>query len=385
MHNFGTLYRCEVRKILCRKLTLIVLAAMLLLLIALNAAEYVAGSRLVTHADSVLAGRVIDDTLLDEMRQAIRLNVETNDEGERSVTGVEVLDERYKPLYDKLYFLIGNNRKAYELTQAQLEKFFSDIIETDYAQHFLTQDEKDYWDARRDALEIPPRYAEEGGWGNSLIILYMSNFLLLISIAATLSGVFSDEYTLRTDALLLSSTEGKKRLCTMKFLAGLSVGLLEALLILGVNIGVQFAISGAVDASASLQLRYGPSAMDMPAQNALLICCGIMLILSLFYSAFTMCLSQLSRNATLPMAAMALLLILSMLNPPKRFRLISQIASYMPATFPGSWTFTDYRLVTIFGQQFNILQVLPILYFLLTLLIAGILYQSYRRTQIGGR
>ena len=113
--------------------------------------------------------------------------------------------------------------------------------------------------------------------------------------------------------------------------------------------------------------------------EAFLICVGIMLIISLFYSVFAMLISQVFRNSTAPIAIMAVLLICSMLNLPGSYRLIAQIASYLPATFPGSWTFTDYRLLSLFGLRLNILQVLPLLYSLLIITLAVVTGVNFSR------
>ena len=385
MNNFGTLYRYEIKKIFCRKLTAIILAVMFLLTLALNAAEYMVGRKLANDADSVLVGRVIDDALLDEMRSALSVTTATGENGETVIISAELADYTYGHLWSYLKQIGGNESKAYNMTEEKLTRTFRSVIDEAFKNERLTEDEIAYWNERCEKTAIPPRYGREGGWGDSLVNLYMTNFLVLITIAATLSGVFADEYSLRTDALVFSASNGKKRLSFIKFLAGLTAGLLEAVFLLVEGMVIQFLVYGGVDAETSIQFYFGPSAMDMRAKPALLLCVGIFLLIALFYSVLTMLLSQVFRSATVPIAAMALLLFLSMLNVPHRFRVISQLWAYAPATFPGSWTFTDYRLVTIFGHSFNILEVMPVLYVLLIVLLAVILYRSYCRTQIGGR
>ena len=385
MRNFGTLYGYELRKILCRKLTVIVLAAMFLLNLGLNAAEFVASSKLVSDADSGLVGRELDDTLLEEMRQGMEVQTATGENGEIIITSAKVIDPAYSHLWKYLKMIGGNDSKAYNMTAEKLTDIFDGVIRSAMDSQKLTDSERAYWDALRAEQPTLPQYGREGGWGNALVNLYMMNFLIVITIAATLSGIFSDEYTLRTDALVFSSNNGKKRLSRVKLLAGMTVGFLEAVFMIAESSAIQFIVYGGVDFKTSVQFYYGPSAMDLTAGQSLLICVGILLLMSLLYSALTMYLSQLVRNATIPMGAMALLLILSMLNPPERFRLLSQLSGYMPATFPGNWTFTDYRLVTLFGHPFTILQMMPILYVLLTALLAVALCRNYRRVQIGGR
>ena len=385
MNNFGTLYRYELRKILCRRLTVLALAVMFLLTLGLNAAEYIVGRKLANDADSVLVGRVIDDALLDEMRAALSVTTATDENGETVIISAELTDDTYRHLWSYLEQIGGNESKAYHMTEEKLIRTFRGVIDEALKNERLTENEIAYWNERSEQTAIPPRYGREGGWGDSLVNLYMTNFLVLITIAATLSGVFADEYNLRTDALVFSASNGKKRLSFIKFLAGLTAGLLEAVFLLVEGTAIQFLVYGGVDAETSIQFYFGPSAMDMCAKPALLLCAGIFLLIALFYSTLTMLLSQVFRSATVPIAAMALLLFLSMLNVPHRFRVISQLWAYAPATFPGSWTFTDYRLVTIFGHSFNILEVMPVLYVLLIVLLAVILYRSYCRTQIGGR
>ena len=382
MNNFGTLYRFELKKILTARFTVIVLLGMLLLTLVLNATEFIAGSRLVTDADSVLVGRELDDVLLDEMRAAIDAELATGANGETVVINAAVRDETYSHLWDYLRLYISNRDRAYSMTRTDLEKIFHDVIENGLTKQCLTDDECSYWENRRARQTIPPVYGREGGWGNSLVNLYMENFLIVITVGATLSGVFASEYTLRTDALLFSSRNGKRRVHLAKLLAGITVGLAEAVFLIGESTLIQFLIYGSVDADTSVQFYYGPLLMDMPTKRALLLCIGILLLISVFYSVFVMCLSQLSRNPTVPMAAMALLMLLSMLNPPDRFRVLAQLASYMPATFPGSWTFTDYRLLPLFGAPLNLLQLLPLLYAVLTVLLIALTRSSYKRYQV---
>jgi len=212
-----------------------------------------------------------------------------------------------------------------------------------------------------------------------LVNMYMANFFIMIAIAGSLSGVFSDEYSFRTASIVSSSSKGKERLAYAKTAAGCTIGLLEALIIIIGNCASQFILYGASDFNASTQLVFGPSVLDMPAGKACLICLGILLIISLFYSIFTMLMSQIFRNTTIPIAIMTVLLICSMLNPPNEYRFISQLASYLPATFPGSWTFTDYRLISILGMKMTIIDVLPALYGILSVFFAVIIYFSYRK------
>ena len=233
MNNLGAMYRFEVRKILCRKITAIAMIALILLMVAMNIGEYAAGTKIVNKEEDILVGRAVDDKMLDEMRTAVEPKTITMDDGTQITVGIGVNDPAYQPLMDYLTTIGGNIDKAYNMTEADLDKRFGSVIDEIIRDQHLTASELDYWQSKRAQSPMPLTYGKiQNGWGDSVCIMYVVAILSMISIAATLSGVFSDEAQLHTDALIFSSRNGKKRLVTAKLLAGITVGMLETLLIL---------------------------------------------------------------------------------------------------------------------------------------------------------
>ena len=222
MNNLGTLYRFEMRKILRRRITVVVLAVVTLIMIAMNIGEYIAGGRAANTEEKALVGRTVDETLLSEMREAIEPKRATMEDGETVSIGISVKNKTYAPLMDYLFMLGGNYDKAYNMTEEKLYSTFDGVIDTALEEQHLRDKELEYWEDRRAEQPEKLRYDEiQNGWGDSVTIIYVVSLLTLIAVAATLSGVFSEESSLKTDALIFSSRNGKKRLMTVKFLLNL--------------------------------------------------------------------------------------------------------------------------------------------------------------------
>ena len=383
MNNLGAMYRFELRKILHRKITVIAMVAVILLMVAMNIEEYVAGTRIVNKEENILIGRAVDDKMLDEMRTAAEPKTATMHDGTQMAIEIDINDPAYQPLMDYLITIGGNIDKAYNMTEAGLEKRFSGVIDEIIREQHLTVSEVDYWQSKRAQSPMPLTYGKiQNGWGDSVCILYVVAILSMITIAATLSGVFSDEVQLHTDALIFSSRNGKKRLLTAKLLAGITAGILETLVILLACVGTEFAVSGFGGGETSVQFFVGPTAMDMKISTAFWIFAGIMLVIGLLLSVFAMCLSQVCRNSVAVISIMTVFWLISMLNPPYSWRLISQACSYLPVTFLGSWVFSDYRMVNLFGHLFTILEMAPIVYLVFTAVLSGLTKGSYERYQV---
>ena len=386
MHDLGTLYCFEMRKILRRRITAVVLAVVTLIMIAMNIGEYIAGGRMVNREEQALVGRTVDETLLSEMREAIEPKRATMEDGETVSIGISVKDKTYESLMDYLFMLGGNYDKAYNMTEEKLYSTFDGVIDTALNEQHLHERELQYWAAKRAERPEKLTYDEiQNGWGDSVTIIYVVSLLTLIAVAATLSGVFSEESSLKTDALIFSSRNGKKRLITAKFLAGITVGLLETAVLLAACIGTEFAISGFGGRHGSVQFFVGPTAMDMEIGKAFLWYVGIMLVIGLLFSVMAMFLSELCHNSIAVVAIMMFLWLLSMLNIPYSMSFLSRIWSYFPVTFLGSWTFTDYRLVYLFGKPLTIIEAAPIIYVFLAVIMAAVTKWSYDRYQVQGR
>lgn len=386
MSNFGTMYLYELRKIFGRKLTIIVLSLVTLIMIAMNIGEYVAGEKLINTKENDLSGREVNETLLNEMRLAVDPKIATMEDGETVSIGISVKDETYEPLMDYLYTLGGNFDKAYNMTEEKLYSTFDGVINTDIAESYLTENEKAYWAERR--AENPDRlvYGKlRNGWGDSVTIMYVVSLLTLISVAATLSGVFSEETSLKTDALVFSSVNGRKKLVYAKILAGVSAGLAETLILLVACAGTEFAVSGFGGAETSVQFFVGPTAMDMKIGTAFMWYAFIMLIIGILLSVMAMCLSQVFRNSIAVVAVMMFMWLLSMFNIPERLGLLARIWNFFPVTFLGSWTFTDYHLVPFFGARLTIIEAAPIVYLCLSVVFIVIAKISYDKYQVKGR
>ena len=105
----------------------------------------------------------------------------------------------------------------------------------------------------------------------------------------------------------------------------------------------------------------------------------------ILYTVLSAFLSQVLCNHSAAMGVMVLVMLLSMLNIPENFRVISQIWRYMPGAFIGSWTFTDYRLTKVFEHYLNIFQMAPIAWMLAAVVVFLIAKMSYDRYQVIGR
>ncbi len=380
---FGTLYRFELKKILCRKTTVLVTLAVALIMIAMNIGEYIAGGKIVNTEETALVGRIVDEEMLSELKSVSEVKSAVTEDGKSVSLGYTVNDRTYKPLADYLYMVCGNYEKVLALSEETLYETFDGVIDTALSEQYLTEKELDYWENRRAKNPEKLTYEKIGNsWGDSVTILYVVSLLALIAVTASLSGVFSEEVTFGTDAVVFSCRNGKKQLLLAKLAAGVTVGLSETLLLLLSCAGTEFAVSGTAGMHGSVRFFVGPTAMDMEIGKAFFIYCGIMLVIGLLFSVMAMFLSQIFKNTAGVAACMMFLWILSMLNIPDSLGLLARIWNFFPVTFLGSWTFTDYHLVPFFGKLLTDLEAAPIVFGILSVLFVLLTAGSYKKHKV---
>ena len=102
---------------------------------------------------------------------------------------------------------------------------------------------------------------------------------------------------------------------------------------------------------------------------------------------FVMVLSEVLHNSLGTLALTAGIIILSMVFPssaiPERYRLISQLWSYLPSNFVAAWEIFSCRTVPVLGMVLVSWQAVPILYLVIGCGMAVVGRWKYTNGQVG--
>ena len=388
MNNIATLYKFELRKIVKRKVVWITLSAMLALtvLTSLNGIMFTSfsssdGESLSSYEMAMrdrsyarrLAGRAIDDTLLKQMQSATDTWT-------------------YSAIYIYAWHIFDGNSTTLVTTNDQafdardLYNARMDNISRRQKQQLLTSAEEAFWQAQESKIEVPFIFDYTQSYKTILSEIYVLNVMVLLLLAICLSGVFSDEHLRQTDQITLCCRQGRTPLYTAKILAGVTFGIVSALLLFSTAALSCFLVYGTDGFHAALQLVSPESSRPLHLGETTLILLGLLLIAALLYSIATMFLSQHLRNSVATMSIMVGTTLLTLFfNMPQNIRLFSQIYSYMPARLVNMDSCLDNRLVTIFGISFTNWQLGPVVYMLLVIILIFAGAGMYRRYQVRGR
>ena len=401
--NLGTLYHYELKKIVRRR-TLWITLALCISMIAFSVisqlfgAYYVDGELSDTyyHMYTVdpayreeLSGRVIDDELLQEMVAAYRKIP--------AGTARYTLTKEYQVyarLYNDIFGIVrnwtgmgfeslvnwnANEEDLYALRRTNLEKDWQELC--------LTDAEKAFWIEQESHIAKPITYFYHDGYSTLVGIFQTVGILMFLLIAITLSSVFSDEHTRRTDQLILSSMKGKGIAYWAKLLAGGTVSAVCALILSLAAATFSLGIYGATGFHAALQLEVHFYSWSLSLGEACLIMYGALIITSLLAGVFVMVLSELLHSNIGALAVSTGLILLAMFvgSLPDEYRVIAQIWDSLPMVFLSPWNVFSVRPITLLGYCLTSWQVMPIIYIICSFLIAILGKHVFGRYQVSGR
>lgn len=195
--------------------------------------------------------------------------------------------------------------------------------------------------------------------------------------AIAVCGAFADEKISGTDQIIFSSVS-RDKLFAAKVLTGLSVGGMLALYLFAIVSACSFGIYGTTGFHTPIQLRIPGCMLNITIGESYLYLFMLFMLAGVVYAAFAIFLSQVLGNRSAATAIMVMGLFLSMLNLPEKLGVISKIWSYLSGAYIGSWTFTEYRLISVFGKFFHNLQAAPVVWILAATLFLGIAKVAYR-------
>ena len=418
MRNFGTLYGFELKKLLGRKMVWIALAVLTAVSVLLPATEVMGSlyvsedatgqeTRVYTHYarnqyartdPAGLDGRPYDTALIQEALAALGLaqvmTVPAPDGAEMTIQTVrtpagtadwsmesDVMRRQYWQVLDTAEAVVGAGNVDETLTGDEFYDALARVRTQKYAALGMTAAEMAWWDARSRELETPfPWTGFAEGWHTAVRTAYTVNVLAMLFAAIALAGLWPQERQRRTDALIGCARYGKAPLYAAKFLAGLTVSVGGAAVMLAGMLGACLGLIGPEGFGAAVQqtltVTYGA---PLSIGKLALIAYGLCLAASAVHGAFVMAVSLVTRSGAAAMAVSFGALLLFILVPalPSRWYALGMLWSLLPGIL-GVAGYLDPRLVRL-GGYLTSLQTTPLLWLAMILVLAALAWALHRR------
>lgn len=379
MNKTGALYFIELKKILHRRMVWIACAVTLVLCAGISLSNLLRVSYITDDGEEIsgyemmkmnreyardLSGRAIDNILLSEMQEA------------------EGRADKYVAVYSYVQKTTGDSKEALTADEAALYSARRNNLTRIWREQMLTEEEITYWLGKEKEIETPFIFAYADGWADVFDNIYALNFMLLLLIAVCLSNVFSMEHIRRTDQLLLCTRCGRKNLYYAKILAGITFGMIFAVLLFSVSAITSILIYGSDGFHAALQVVLPLSSRPVSVGKAVMTLFVLFIIVSILYSIVTMFLSEWLKNSAAVMGVLAGGMVFTMLvDIPYWLKIPSQLYDLLPTTLLIKGQLWDGRLLSVLGKQLTNYQSAAIAYTVMSVLLAaagGKLYQKYQ-------
>lgn len=181
-------------------------------------------------------------------------------------------------LEDNMGFYSARDQKAKE------------FLAIDYSDWVYSNQEKDFWNAKNDQVDIPYEYGYHAGW-KSLFQCFELLIVPIIIICICVAPVFAGEYQSGADSVILSTKYGKSKLIKAKLLAAF----LFALIIFSVNmllaVGIQLTAFGFDGWNLPLQILNVTIPYNLSMLEAAMICIVTLYLVLFGMVSFTLLLS----------------------------------------------------------------------------------------------
>lgn len=340
--------------------------------------------------EKALSGRAIDLPLLDEMVSAYRTIPENPDKHYTLTAEYQANARPYSSIFNFVLnttdLLPSDIFSRWQPNEQNLYHMRLAWLQSSWKQNSLFQKELDFWEQKEAQIEKPVIYQEHEAYSRLFDTFQTIGFAAILFVSISLSSVFPEEHSRKTDQLVLSSVKGRRDLYWAKLAAGISYAAGAAASLFLVILTITFALFGTGGFDAAFQLYYCRSSDAVSCGQALLIACAIMLITVILISIVVMTLSELLRSNIAALAISSVLLIVPMfLSIPSYYRIPAQIYEWFPWTFLYiPFIFGQYTL-SIAGLHLTPWQAVPIIYLISGTIIAALGSKIYHRYQVSGR
>ena len=390
MRNFFDLVKFEYKKIFMRKSAVIALLIVIGIVCAVPISwffgtDYRWGEDLTLYqamvkdreynlSVSALPGRLIDETLIVETIEAYSHVPDM----ERLWDTPEYVQyaRPYDEIYRILYTVYGSHDKILSLTDEDISNFYQYyrdyVVQTIRAEE-ISEAAKDKLIRLFDEIETPLTF-EYTDWVVN-IFHYATAVFCALALAVCLAPLFSNEYSTRTDQLILSSKLGKTKLISAKLFAALSLCTMYFIFLHVISFMLNASIHGIGGVSDSLRMylpfcTYPFTLLEIIAIHLICSFFGMILI-----AALTLFLSSLFKSPFGVIIIATLLLFVPMMVKVPQTLWLYRLFTLLPTSMMSlSFSVFSNRPIEAFGVI-----ILPYIYPSLFAVIAGTIMLFFAR------
>lgn len=407
MKLFFQLTGYELKKILCRKRSVITLLVVILLGILSvfgtivgnyyymdENGEEIAISRyeeemIGRRNGEALSGRVIDADLIMEAVDAYRqvpldkIYYDITPEYQSSA-------RKYSEICEIVCWTMDLSIEEFQqLTREQAEQF--DQIRRENKEYIIenldinmSENMKEYW---RECIEKSPEtltYEYSGGYYRYVAIMYTTAIMSAAAVAIMISGIFSEEYVSGADNLILSSKHGKGLVIGAKLFAAFGIAAALIIFLMVISYIEAMAVWGTSGAGAALTLLGNIFEYPITIGQSALFYSICTLGSILLFTALTTFFSAAFKTPFNTIVVMAIILIVPMfiVIPDSAPLWVFQLEQLLPTNMMAFWGAMSDLQYEIFGVVIPPYVFLPVFAIIASCVCICLSYRIFKRHQV---
>lgn len=407
MKLFFQLTGYELKKILCRKRSVITLLVVILLGIFSvfgtivgnhyymdENGEEIAISRYEDNMidrrnGEALSGRVIDADLIMEAVDAYRQV--PSDKIYYGITSEEYQNARkYSEILEIVCWTMDLSIDEFQqLTREQAEQF--DQIRRENKENMIensdinmSENMKEYW---RECIEKSPKtltYEYSGGYYRYVAVMFTTALMSAAAVAIMISGIFSEEYVSGADNLILSSKHGKGLVIGAKLLAAFGIAAALIIFLMVISYIEVMAVWGTSGADAALILLGDIFEYPITIGQSALFYSICTLGSILLFTALTTFFSAAFKTPFNTIVVMAIILIVPMfiVIPDSAPLWVFRMEQLMPTHMMEFWGAMSDLQYEIFGVVIPPYVFLPVFAIIVSCVCVFLSYRIFKRHQV---
>lgn len=264
---------------------------------------------------------------------------------------------------------------VYERRISQLKGFL------DSGEEYFSEAEKEYLISHFEDLETPFYYESVTGW--DVLLQDISTFILILAlfIGFFISGIFSDEFQTKADAIFFSAKFGRSRAAGAKIGAGFLITTVFYVVFIFLYTMIVLGVTGFQGAGCPIQLTLWRSVYNITYFQAYLLIVGAGYVGTLFAGALAMLCSAVTRSTAA--AVVVPFIILCAFPFLSRIITLPQICSFFPDQLMEVYLhIKDFDLVEIGGKVMSVATLIIPVYAAVSLLLQPVVYLVYRKSEV---